>query len=316
MKKVILFVALIVCSVTIAQESPNDGFLPSRVTTTDRDAFVNPGKGLIIFNTTTNTLQMNEGTGPAPIWVDFVKPGASGATVAVTAISPIHSASGKVWMDRNLGASRKAQSLTDHLAYGQIYQWGRGNDGHADINWTSATGGTVVNGTTATLSTTDYPADNLFITTASDWRTTKNDNLWQGVNGVNNPCPAGYRVPTNAELTTEVTTYSIANSADAFASPLKFTVPGGRSLTDGSLYNAGLSGYYWSSSISGNNASRRYFNSTSALTNASFRVNGFSVRCIRGLSAINYPDNVAAVAAGLQKGDTFETGDGVLRIVY
>ena len=47
----------------------------------------------------------------------------SGSTVAVTAVSPIHSSTGKVWMDRNLGASRKAQSVDDYMAYGQLYQW-------------------------------------------------------------------------------------------------------------------------------------------------------------------------------------------------
>jgi hypothetical protein len=33
-------------------------------------------------------------------------------------------------MDRNLGAARVATSSTDEEAYGDLYQWGRGTDGH------------------------------------------------------------------------------------------------------------------------------------------------------------------------------------------
>jgi hypothetical protein len=65
----------------------------------------------------------------------------------------ILSPTGKVWMDRNLGATRQAQSSTDYLAYGDLYQWGRNPDGHEKITWTSSTTGTPVNGTTSTLAT-------------------------------------------------------------------------------------------------------------------------------------------------------------------
>ena len=39
-------------------------------------------------------------------------------------------------MDRNLGASRAANAKNDYQAYGCLYQWGRGNDGHASITYT------------------------------------------------------------------------------------------------------------------------------------------------------------------------------------
>jgi hypothetical protein len=38
---------------------------------------------------------------------------------------------GKVWLDRNLGATQVATSKTDSAAYGHYYQWGRNDDGHA-----------------------------------------------------------------------------------------------------------------------------------------------------------------------------------------
>jgi len=33
-------------------------------------------------------------------------------------------------MDRNLGASQVAKSPTDPLSFGDLFQWGRGTDGH------------------------------------------------------------------------------------------------------------------------------------------------------------------------------------------
>jgi hypothetical protein len=37
---------------------------------------------------------------------------------------------GKIWMDRNLGASQVATSSTHANSYGDLYQWGRRADGH------------------------------------------------------------------------------------------------------------------------------------------------------------------------------------------
>jgi hypothetical protein len=62
-------------------------------------------------------------------------------------------ANGKIWMDRNLGASRVATSSTDSVGFGDLYQWGRAKDGHQLR--TSAT--------TATLASVDKPATSDFI---------------------------------------------------------------------------------------------------------------------------------------------------------
>jgi len=37
----------------------------------------------------------------------------------------VTSLTGRIWLDRNLGASRVATSPTDTAAYGDMYQWGR-----------------------------------------------------------------------------------------------------------------------------------------------------------------------------------------------
>ena len=48
--------------------STTKGFLPPRMTTTERDAITTPATGLVIYNTTTNILEVNKGTPAIPVW--------------------------------------------------------------------------------------------------------------------------------------------------------------------------------------------------------------------------------------------------------
>lgn len=180
-------------------------------------------------------------------------------------------ATGKVWMDRNLGASRVATSSTDAESYGDLYQWGRSADGHEKRT----------SQTTFTLSSSDTPSHGEFITSSSDWRSPQNNNLWQGVNGINNPCPEGFRIPTMAELTAEQASWSSNNSAGAFASPLKLPLAGYRSYSYGTLSGIGSLGFYWSATVYGTYAQDLSFDSGYAGTYSFVRANGFSVRCLK-----------------------------------
>lgn len=199
-------------------------------------------------------------TGGVPTWL--------GGTPDIT--NPV---TGEVWKDRNLGAAQVATSSTDIDSYGDLYQWGRAADGHESR--TSAI--------TTTLSSSDTPGHGDFIingTSPFDWRIPQNDNLWQGVNGTNNPCPSGYRLPTAAEWDAERTSWSSNNAAGAFASPLKLPVAGRRTGNSGSLSGVGVDGYYWSSTVVGIESNRLYF-SVVAMVNSSARAYGASVRCIK-----------------------------------
>ncbi len=181
---------------------------------------------------------------------------------------------GKIWMDRNLGALRVAGSSTDADAYGDLYQWGRAGDGHQ----------LRTSGTTSTLSNSDTPGHGDFILAPDspyDWRSPQNDNLWQGVNGTNNPCPVGYRLPTEAEWEAERASWSSNNSAGAFASPLKLPVAGYRSHSNGSLYYVGSHGFYWSHTVDGSFSRYLSFISSFATLYSYFRANGLSVRCLK-----------------------------------
>jgi uncharacterized protein (TIGR02145 family) len=183
-------------------------------------------------------------------------------------------ATGKIWMDRNLGASQVATSRTDAASYGYLYQWGRAADGH-QIRTSSVT---------TTLSSTDTPGHGNFISAPNlpyDWRSPQNTNLWQGVNGVNNPCPTGFRIPTEAELDAERASWSSQDAAGAYASPLKITVAGGRKSSGGGLGDEGSIGRYWSSTIDGTNSRLLLIQSSSTFTAFTYRAAGYSVRCIK-----------------------------------
>ena len=178
---------------------------------------------------------------------------------------------GKIWMDRNLGASRVAQNITDAEAYGDLYQWGRLTDGHQNR----------LSSTTSAISNVDVPGHGNFILAPNspyDWRSPQNNNLWQGVTGTNKPCPPGFRLPTASEWEAERQSWSSNNAEGAFNSPLRLPVAGFRKYSNGSLNQAGSIGYYWSSSVVFDNL---IFNSSGAGIGGMYSANGLSVRCIK-----------------------------------
>jgi uncharacterized protein (TIGR02145 family) len=188
----------------------------------------------------------------------------------------------KAFQCYNLGAIYTTTSdytlpVQDH--HGNYYQWGRNT-----VVATSSTGGS---GTISGWNTT--------VALDNSWGTSGGDNI---KNLTNDPCPTGFRVPTNVEwqgvlntsLNTVSRTGSWLDSSSNFTTAISFGTPTIKTLTlpaagcryylDGELTNRGLSGYYWSSTENGTNAWNLNFFSSVATTGNINRTFGFSVRCI------------------------------------
>ena len=288
MKQIITFLTSVLLAATtyaqvgIGTQTPNSsavlditsttkGFLPPRLTLVQLStlAQTSPAEGLFVYCTDCNNKGIYVYDGAT------FKHSSSGATAGITTtVVAVVGAGGATWMDRNLGASRVATSQTDSDAYGDLYQWGRFTDGHQ-----SRTSSTV-----DTNSDIDNPPHGDWITEPSnpyDWRTPQNDNLWQGVNGINNPCPIGYRLPTETEWITEFQAWSSQDATGGFNSPLKLSLGGERSNNDGDLINVGNTGYYWTSTVNGSWANRLNVSFVANINKYGARGGGASVRCIK-----------------------------------
>jgi len=202
----------------------------------------------------------------------------NGGTVVYGTVSGNYNGGQYCWMDRNLGASAVATAVNHSAAYGDLFQWGRGADGHHLRSNSS---------TTTTLSTTDVPGHSIYIAALSppyDWRSGQNNALWQGVSGINNPCPSGWRLPTDAEFNNERTTWSSNggnNTNGAFQCNLRLTPAGHRFYSNAAINDVGSYGSYWCSTVSGTNAQYLNFYSGNANLIGNIRGQGLSIRCIK-----------------------------------
>jgi uncharacterized protein (TIGR02145 family) len=252
-------------------KSEDKGFLTPRMTTTQIAGISDPAAGLLVFNTDDNRFYFyDEGDSEwkeMPIGIGTISP-----TPAVPVITnPI---TGEIWMDRNLGATQKASANPDAEEFGDLYQWGRLTDGHESRE----------SGTTTSLSGSDEPGHSDYIICATypnDWRSPQNSSLWQGEAGTNNPCPSGFRIPTEAEWNAERQSWSSNNAAGAYSSLLHLSAGGYRYYEYGTFGGVGTSGNYWSSTTTGDGVMILTFGSSYASVSEGRRGNAASVRCIK-----------------------------------
>ncbi len=216
------------------------------------------------------------GMGPPPTTVT----GPDGLTYGM-----VTAEDGRVWLDRNLGATQVATAYNDALSYGYYYQWGRGVDGHQILSSTA----------TSSISNTDSPGHAKFITSTTspfDWRSPQNNSLWQGVSGTNNPCPVGFRIPTSAEWQTWINAINNFTSAlcgtpnnchtIALNSTLKLPLAGYRARGDSLRYSATQFVFYATSNISGTDVLAMSFGTNSVTPfSARSRADAYTVRCVK-----------------------------------
>ncbi len=268
-------------SAKVEMESTSEGILIPRMSEVQRDAIATPATGLLIYQTNNNPgFYSYDGEKWKPMTVQGTGENDAGeAGIGNNYGTIVNNITGKVWLDRNLGATRVATSSTDADAYGDLYQWGRGADGHQ----------LRTSPTESTLATNWLSGgnswDGKFLTVGiGDWLFPEKLDLWSGTTAENNPCPSGFRLPTNAEWNQERLTWSSNDAAGAFASPLKLTVNGYRDPSVGLLLSVGSNGYYWSSTIEvKDNISNRllFIGSDDAHVGFGVRSAGATIRCIK-----------------------------------
>ncbi|MFA6200657.1 MAG: FISUMP domain-containing protein [Bacteroidales bacterium] len=187
------------------------------------------------------------------------------------------------FLDRNLGATTTNLETSD--CWGDLYQWGRNADGHEKR----------YSDTTITLSNIAEVHNNKFIVDekkSNDWLINSEEDLWQGEKGVNNPCPCGYRLPTEKEWRAVLNLgYEVKANPSGYYylsvanGQLILPCAGLRSAYTGNFQHIGTRGYYWASDSKQNVTSGCIdFNKEELTTNISifgFRGFGRSVRCVR-----------------------------------
>jgi uncharacterized protein (TIGR02145 family) len=208
---------------------------------------------------------------------------------------------GRKWMAYNLG-SNLAKSSNDVNAYNALYQWGRTTDGH-QINNSTVNNITLLTSLPATYNAGSVGTSfirpyntnkNLYFNATfdlnnssyADWLNPGNSRLWQGVNGLNNPCPSGYRIPSASEFTAEANFWAPKNQTGAFNSKLKLSVGGSRSYVNTAISNSTI-GYYWTSTTGTNvHEVQKAFvlNTSNGALSLDFKSMAFAVRCIKEYS--------------------------------
>ena len=216
-----------------------------------------------------------------------------------------------VWAPVNCGYHE-----TD-FKYGKLYQWGRkygqgysGDfyDGDWDQTYSDATVPTIVSGPVDLAAGQSKGNENIFYTYYSspyDWLSPQNDELWNSgteekpVNTEYNPCPAGWRVPTYAELNELITNCSSwatdaagqsgywFSGSNSYTSevPQIFLPVAGFLVYDSGGSGRGFQGVYWSSRpYIYYNSGKGYclgFTCSYIKMGSGDRDDGYSVRCVQ-----------------------------------
>lgn len=198
----------------------------------------------------------------------------------------VRGADGNIWLQQNLGSQNVATTKDDTNSYGDLFQWGRWDDGHQNRNSATAVA-TTPNNPLGVVGNTNYIAG-----TPAWWVPNTLTDKWEAatpgvvtdVNGCD-PCKAlgnGWKLPSETEWETLVDAEGFQNPAGAFESNLKLPAAGYRGASNGAASAEGIRGYYWSKTPSSTGGKYLYIGSTLANPSAGApRGQASSVRCMK-----------------------------------
>lgn len=227
---------------------------------------------------------------------------------------------GNVWLQQNLGSSRVATGRVDGQSFGDLFQWGRWDDGHH-----LRTGGTLSN--TPPSPNNPIGLNKTGINEPFYFNATAANRWWAGGVSTDNaaandtaditatngcdPCKkiigGDWRLPTKDEWDTLRTAEEITNADAAFASLLKIPSANPRFGDSGNLQGNNNTTRLWSGTA-GNGGGAFALNFTYTGANAGTasvlniaRTTGFPVRCVKKplwVSAVKYQDASTGIFLG------------------
>lgn len=224
----------------------------------------------------------------------------------------VRAADGNIWLQQNLGSSQVATAYNDEAAYGDLFQWGRFDDGH-QLRSSNQTDVYPDPNNPTGLGEQGNP--NFFIGGGSPYDTydgwwgdwTSNDK-WEAtseeVTATNalDPCKKigeDWSIPTESDWENVIESEQIGsdenveNIVSAFESNLKLTTGGVRK--DDEFAFVGTRGYYWSRSLSSNEDFVKYLYYSNYIVNPNAgdaRKQGSSVRCLQIADTVIEIENV------------------------
>jgi len=195
---------------------------------------------------------------------------------------------GKTYLDRNLGAKESCKVTNDANCYGDLYQWGRTQDGH-ELRGSSTQDLDPQNSDYNPV----YKSTKFEIATGGsyDWLTAAGDEAKKGDQSIRSDywkdhttgevCPEDWYVPSVAEANATIAAEHITNAATALASPLGIGKSGDKSNA-GSVELEGTAGGYWTTDYGSDNTVRSVtVNDTDVKISSPYASSGFAVRCIK-----------------------------------
>lgn len=218
-------------------------------------------------------------------------------------LATVRAEDGNVWLQQNLGSERVAQDREDSRAYGDLFQWGRWDDGHQvrEPANTRAFPGVLHSGTIDSTTHPRNPGQAARLARVPFmynypwwWSSDRTQDEWTGRTPADatarrgvDPCAAigeGWHLPSRAEFAAIARAAVITDANGAWQSTLKLPLAGFRDHDTGQVENEDRTGVFWTRSVDGRGRGVA-FDAASGQIGVNERGKGSSVRCLRTESA-------------------------------